>query len=202
MTAVGDRYGKSAWSATLVPIRLPSLARPAAGSAEPTTLSADHPYADFVAQVEKPGRYLGGEFQSVRKPWADAQVPLGPGLSRCLRDRDVAPRHKDSVLAPEQAPRHRLRARLTPWVDMEAELRRRGLPLLSLESARPLADFDVVGMSLQYELTYTNRLTLLDLGGIPLRAAERGDHHPLIIGGGPTATHRANRAVLRLLPPR
>ena len=61
------------------------------------------------------------------------------------------------------------------WVDMERELRKRKLPLVSLESARPLKDFDVVGMSLQYELTYTNCLTLLELGGIPLRAEDRGE---------------------------
>ena len=66
----------------------------------------------------------------------------------------------------------------TPWVDMEAQLRKRSLPLVSLESARPLSDFDVVGLSLQYELTYTNCLTLLDLGGVPLRTADRGEDAP------------------------
>ena len=60
------------------------------------------------------------------------------------------------------------RARLPPWPDMEEELRERGLPLVSLETAPPLAEFDVVGFSLQYELTFTNILTMLDLGGIPL----------------------------------
>src|SRR5262249_51333979 len=77
----------------------------------------------------------------------------------------------------------------TPWMDMEAARRAGGLPILSLETARPLAEFDVVGVSLQYELTYTNVLTLLDLGGIPLRAADRDRRHPLVLGGGPTATH-------------
>ena len=72
-----------------------------------------------------------------------------------------------------------------PWVDMEQEIRARGLPLVSLESARPLADFDVIGFSLQFELTYTNVLNMLDLGGVPLRAADRGDDHPLVLGGGP-----------------
>ncbi|HEY1585065.1 MAG TPA: TIGR03960 family B12-binding radical SAM protein, partial [Polyangia bacterium] len=65
----------------------------------------------------------------------------------------------------------------------------RSLPLLSLESARPLRDFDVVGISLQYEMTYTNVLTLLDLGGIPLHSVDRDDDAPLVIGGGPVATH-------------
>jgi radical SAM family uncharacterized protein/radical SAM-linked protein len=72
---------------------------------------------------------------------------------------------------------------------MEKQLRARGLPLVSHETARPLRDFDVVGISLQYELTYTNCLTLLDLGGIPLHAADRGDADPLVLGGGPVATH-------------
>ncbi|HEY9231103.1 MAG TPA: TIGR03960 family B12-binding radical SAM protein, partial [Blastocatellia bacterium] len=69
--------------------------------------------------------------------------------------------------------------------DMEARLRERRLPLLSLESYTPLADFDIVGFSLQYELTYTNLLTMLDLGGIPLRTGERTLNDPLIIAGGP-----------------
>ena len=74
-----------------------------------------------------------------------------------------------------------------PWPDLEALLRARGLPLVSLESALPLRDFHVVGFSLQYELTYTNLLTMLELGGIPLRAATRGPGDPLVIAGGPCA---------------
>ncbi|TES82550.1 MAG: TIGR03960 family B12-binding radical SAM protein, partial [Dehalococcoidia bacterium] len=71
-----------------------------------------------------------------------------------------------------------------PWVDMEAALRAAGTPLLSLESKQPLKDFDVVGFSLDYELTYTNVLNILDLGGIPVLAAERDDSHPIVIAGG------------------
>ena len=76
-----------------------------------------------------------------------------------------------------------------PWIDMEAQLRARALPLVSCESARPLRDFDVVGFSLQFELTYSNVLMMLELGGIPLRSDARGDDDPLILAGGPTATH-------------
>src|SRR5438046_1803265 len=76
-----------------------------------------------------------------------------------------------------------------PWLDCETELRKRGLPVLTLESATPLGAFDVIGFSLQYELTYTNVLNLIDLAGLPLRAADRGDEAPLVIAGGPTATH-------------
>lgn len=64
----------------------------------------------------------------------------------------------------------------SPWIDLEAELRARGLPLVSLETFTPLRDFDVVGFSLQYELCYTNVLQNLDLGGIPLRSKDRGEH--------------------------
>lgn len=74
-----------------------------------------------------------------------------------------------------------------PWPDMEAELRRAGLPLASLETFTPLHEFDIVGFTLQYELTYTNVLQMLDLGGIPLHAAQRDESHPLVMAGGPCA---------------
>jgi radical SAM family uncharacterized protein/radical SAM-linked protein len=76
-----------------------------------------------------------------------------------------------------------------PWPDMEAALRARGLSLLSLESATPLRDFDALGFSLQYELTYTNLLAMLDLGGVPRRAERRGRDDPIVIAGGPAAFH-------------
>jgi radical SAM superfamily enzyme YgiQ (UPF0313 family) len=74
-----------------------------------------------------------------------------------------------------------------PWPDMEEGLRRADLPLTSIDSGRPLRDFDAVGFTLQYELCGTNVLTMLDLGGIPLLSAERPDDAPLVIGGGPVA---------------
>ena len=72
-----------------------------------------------------------------------------------------------------------------PWVDMEKEMRQAGIPLYSLESGSPLKAFDEVCFTLQYELCYTNVLTMLDLGGIPLSADERGESDPIVIGGGP-----------------
>ena len=148
-----------------------------------------HPYAHFVHRVQKPSRYVGGElFQRVKQP-ADVRV------SMCLTFPDVYDigmshlgtkilykvlnDHKD--IACERA--------FAPWMDMEAELRARGLPLVSLETARPLSAFDAIGFSLQYELTYTNVLTMLDLGGIPLRSVERRESDPLVLAGGPCATH-------------
>jgi radical SAM family uncharacterized protein/radical SAM-linked protein len=150
---------------------------------------AEHPYASFVQAVEKPGRYLGGEFGAVHKDWSavEARVCLAfPDLY------DIGMSHlgfKILYKILNADPRTLAERSYAPWGDMEAELRKRGVPLLSLESARPLSDFDVVGFSLQFELTYTNVLTMLELGGIPLRAVDRKEEHPLIIAGGPTATH-------------
>src|SRR5690606_10079421 len=76
-----------------------------------------------------------------------------------------------------------------PWSDMEHELRTRGELLRSLETFRPLRAFDVVAFSLQFELAFSNILLMLDTGGIPLRSAARGEDDPLVIAGGPNATH-------------
>jgi radical SAM family uncharacterized protein/radical SAM-linked protein len=148
-----------------------------------------HPYSEFLARVEKPARYVGGEYQEVRKD------PAGVRARVCLAFPDVyeigmshlgtkilySVLNKTDGVACERA--------FAPWLDCEAELRARGLPVLTLESASPLREFDVIGFSLQYELTYTNLLNLLDLSALPLRAAERGDDAPFVIAGGPTATH-------------
>ncbi|HWU91264.1 MAG TPA: TIGR03960 family B12-binding radical SAM protein, partial [Kofleriaceae bacterium] len=147
-----------------------------------------HLYADFVDRVAKPMRYLGGEYQSVVKEGAiDARVCLGfPDVY------DIGMSHLGTKIIYSVLNRHERIAcerAFAPWTDMEAELRARGLPLVSLETQRPLSEFDVLGVSLQYELTYTNMLTLLDLGGIPLRAADRAPDATLVLVGGPTASH-------------
>ncbi len=150
-----------------------------------------HPYSEFLARVDKPSRYVGGEYQEVRKD--PAQVDVRARVCLAFPDvYEIGMSHlgtkilygilnKTDGVACERA--------FAPWGDCEAELRARGLPVLTLESATPLGEFDVIGFSLQYELTYTNVLNLLDLAGLPLRAAERGDSAPLVIAGGPTATH-------------
>ncbi|MEM9493864.1 MAG: B12-binding domain-containing radical SAM protein, partial [Myxococcota bacterium] len=148
-----------------------------------------HIYADFIDQVAKPARYLGGEYLSVVKPHESVAVRVALafpdvyeiGMSHLGTKILYSLINKESDMAAERV--------FTPWVDMEAELRARKLPLVSLESSTPLSEFDVLGFSLQYELTFTNVLTMLDLGGVPLRAAERGPGDPLVIGGGPTASH-------------
>lgn len=74
-----------------------------------------------------------------------------------------------------------------PWIDMEAELRRRRQPLGSVESGRALKDFDALGFTLQHEMSFTNILTMLDLGGVPVFSADRGEDDPLVLAGGPAA---------------
>jgi radical SAM family uncharacterized protein/radical SAM-linked protein len=148
-----------------------------------------HPYAAFLDKVEKPARYSGGEVGAVIKDWSTVEAKV------CLAFPDVydiGMSHlgfKILYKILNDDPRTLAERCYAPWSDMEAELTSRGLPLVSLETARPLRDFDVVGFSLQFELTYSNILTMLHLGGVPLRAADRGEDDPLVIGGGPTATH-------------
>ncbi len=158
-------------------------------SSAPTEHSKAHPYAAFLEKVAKPARYIGGEHGERRKDWTDVQCRI------CLAFPDVYDigmshlgyrilyklLNDDAALLAERC--------YTPWTDMQSELLARGELLRSLENARPLCDFDVVGFSLQFELTYTNVLTMLNLGGIPLRSKHRGDEDPLIIAGGPVATH-------------
>jgi len=153
------------------------------------TALLDHPYAAFLQRVEKPTRYTGREHGSRSKDWSAVEARI------CLAFPDVYDigmshlgyRILYKILNDD--PRTLAERCYTPWVDLQAELRARGLPLVSLESARPLRDFDVVGFSLQFELTYTNILAMLDLGGIPLRSAARGEDDPLVVAGGPVATH-------------
>jgi radical SAM family uncharacterized protein/radical SAM-linked protein len=150
---------------------------------------AQHPYAKFLTRVTKPTRYTGAEHGSKQKDWAGVEARI------CLAFPDIYDigmshlgfRILYRILNDD--PRTLAERAYTPWVDMQSELQAHGKLLVSLESARPLTDFDVVGFSLQYELTYTNILTMLDLGGIPLRAKHRSDDDPLILGGGPVATH-------------
>ena len=136
--------------------------------------------------VEKPARYVGGEWNSVHKPAGEIHTRI----ALCFPDTyEIGMSHLGLKILygllnkPEGWAAERVYA---PWPDMEARLRERGIPLLSLETYTPLSHFDVVGFSLQYELTYTNVLTMLDLGGIPLRTRDRTLDDPLVIAGGPT----------------
>jgi len=148
-----------------------------------------HPYADFIHTIEKPARYLGGEYQSVRKDRGAVDVTVALAFPDLY---DIGMSHLGTKILYKilkDQPRIAGERCFAPWPDLEAELRARQVPLVSLESATPLSEFDVVGFSLQTELTFTNVLLMLDLGGIPLRAADRTASDALVIAGGPTATH-------------
>ena len=139
---------------------------------------------DVLYKVAKPARYSGGEWNSIVKDWdaVDIKIALAfpdtyeIGMSNLGLAilYDILSRQHD-VLAERV---------YAPWVDMEAEMREEGLGLFSLESKRPVKDFDVVGFSLGHELTYSNVLNMLDLAYIPVLASDRNDSHPLIIAGG------------------
>jgi len=145
-----------------------------------------HPYAGLLGSVERPGRYVGGEFGAVTPdPGARVRTVLAfPDAYEIGMSHIGLAVLYEVVNTLDGFTAERV---FMPWPDMEERLRERGLPLVSLESATPLRDFDVIGFSPQYELNSTNLIALLDLGGVPRRAADRIDGDPLVIAGGPLA---------------
>lgn len=138
----------------------------------------------ILLKVQKPGRYVGGELNSVQKDWSAVQTKVAfvfpdiydIGVSNVgLKILYDQVNQRDDALA-ERA--------YAPWTDMEALMRAHGIPLYTLESKQPLACFDLIGFSLPYETLYTNTLNVLDLAGIPIRSIDRGETHPIIIAGG------------------
>jgi radical SAM-linked protein len=146
-------------------------------------------YEDFLPLVAKPARYINSEINSVRKDLSKVKTKV------CLFFPDtyeVGMSHLGLRILY-----HILNARtdtacervFSPWTDYEARLRRAGRPLTSLESNLPLAQFDIIGITLQYELSYSNILAGFELSGIPLRSTARTDVHPMIVAGGPCAVN-------------
>jgi radical SAM family uncharacterized protein/radical SAM-linked protein len=135
--------------------------------------------------VEKPARYMGGEMGSIRKDEADLRFALAfpdvyeVGMSHLgLRILYHILNAVDGIAAERV---------FAPWPDMESLMEAAGSPLATLESATHLADCHIIGFTLQYELSYTNILNMLRLAGIPMKACERREPFPLVIGGGPCA---------------
>ncbi|MEW5912679.1 MAG: TIGR03960 family B12-binding radical SAM protein [Thermodesulfobacteriota bacterium] len=140
---------------------------------------------ELLCQVEHPARYLGGEAGCVVKDPAQVRLWLALAFPEVY---EIAMSHLGlKVLYEALAPRPEVAAErvFCPWTDLMALLTQQGQGPWSLESGRPLADFDVIGFSFQYELTYTNALHMLRLAKVPLRREERGPEHPLVIAGGP-----------------
>ena len=141
----------------------------------------------ILSRVQKPARYTGGEYNAVVKDRkrVDFRVALcfpdtyEIGMSNLgVRILYGLMNQMDGVWCERV---------FAPWGDMEAEMRREGVALYGLESGDAIADFDLIGFSLGYELSYTNVLNMLDLAGLPLRGAERGEDAPLVIAGGTCA---------------
>lgn len=138
----------------------------------------------ILLKVQKPGRYVGGELNSVRKDWDKVKTRVAlvfPDIYDIGVSNVGLKILYDQVNQREDALAERAYA---PWLDMEPLLREHGIPLYALESKQPLACFDLIGFSLPYETLYTNTLNILDLAGIPVRSEERDDTHPIVIAGG------------------
>jgi len=139
-----------------------------------------------LPRVSVPARYTGGELNSIAKDWDDGRMrsrvalafpdiyELGGSNLGLMVLYDLINQRSD--LLAERV--------YCPWSDFEAVMRQQGIPLFSLETRHPLGDFDILAFSLPYEQLYTNVLTMLDLAGLPLRAADRGRDCPLILAGG------------------
>lgn len=137
--------------------------------------------------VQKPARYTGGEWNIIRKDWDKVDIKVAFAFPDVY---EVGMSHLGLqilyhiVNSRADALMERVFA---PWLDMEEKMREHKLPLFTLESYRPVRDFDVVAFTLQYEMCYSNVLNMLDLAGIPIKFDLRGEEHPLVIAGGPCA---------------
>jgi len=138
----------------------------------------------LLSRVSKPARYTGGEWNTVTKDWNATNVHIALafpdaydiGMSNMGLGILYDLLNKVDDIACERT--------FAPWGDMEQEMRNEGIPLWSLETRARIRDFDVFGFTLQYEMTYTNVLNMLDLAGIPIWARERTGEHPIVIAGG------------------
>jgi radical SAM family uncharacterized protein len=142
----------------------------------------------FLMQVEKPARYTGGEYNL-------PDMAKKAKLNFCLCFTDIYEvamsnlgiailydlLNKDSDIICERC--------FTPWTDMGKILKDNNIPLMSIENRKPLTEFDIIGFSVPYELSYTNILYMLELAKIPFRAKDRDDSYPIIIGGGPSSAN-------------
>ena len=138
----------------------------------------------FLLSVQKPGRYVGGEYGQIKKEWGSTPIHFAlvfpelydigvPNLGVTIL-YDIINSRKDALCERSYL----------PWLDMESQMRANSIPLYSLESMHPIKEFDIVGFSLPYETLYTNVLNALDLAKIPLRSKDRDENCPLIIAGG------------------
>lgn len=142
---------------------------------------------EILLSVEKPARYIGGEINMVKKDPSEVDIRF----CMCFPDvYEIGMSHLGIQILYDML---NLRDDIycervySPWVDLDKIMREQGIPLFALESQEPVRDFDFLGITLQYEMCYTNILQVLDLSGIPLKAKDRTEKDPFVIGGGPCA---------------
>ncbi|MTI81523.1 MAG: TIGR03960 family B12-binding radical SAM protein [Firmicutes bacterium] len=141
----------------------------------------------ILPQVQKPARYIGGEWNSVKKDWDKAKVrtafafpdvyEVGMSYLGLQILYHLVNQREDSLMERVFA----------PWADMEHLMRQEKIPLYTLESHRSVKEFDILAFTLQYEMTFTNILNMMDMAGMPVRSADRDENMPLVIAGGPCA---------------
>ena len=142
---------------------------------------------DILFKVEKPSRYIGGELNQIVKDPKEVDIRF----AFCFPDvYEVGMSHLGSRILY-----HTINLRedtycervFAPWPDMEELMRKNDISLFTLETKDPLGEFDMLGFTLQYEMSYTNVLNMLDMAGIPIRASERSEDDPIVMAGGPCA---------------
>ncbi len=150
-------------------------------------IATDDRYSSILKSVSKPGRYSGGEYGQIIKDKDSVKA----SFAFCFPDTyeigmsNLGVRILYGVLNNDKD--IRCERVYCPWTDMQEKMREHSIPLFAHESGDPVSEFDIVGFSLQYEMCYTNVLSMLSLSRIPLRSADRDESHPIIIGGGPCA---------------
>ncbi len=139
----------------------------------------------ILMSVEKPARYIGGEVNAVMKDFSKVEVRF----AMCFPDvYEIGMSHLGIQILYDMFNRREdiwCERVYSPWLDMDRVLREQNIPLFTLESQTPVREMDFLGITIQYEMCYTNILQILELSGIPLFSAERGEDCPIVIGGGP-----------------
>ncbi len=142
---------------------------------------------EILMSVEKPARYIGGEVNAVMKEKKRVDIRF----AMCFPDvYEIGMSHLGIQILYDMFNQREdiwCERVYSPWTDMDRVLREQKIPLFALESQDPVKDFDFLGITIQYEMCYTNILQVLDLAQIPLKAGERTKEHPFVIGGGPCA---------------